>query len=56
MDKIVRFLILAIVEAVLINELLKIMGSGLAKSLLEVGLLVAGIIGIPYIFIRMSKS
>ena len=56
MDRVVRFVILVIVEAALINELLKLLDSGLAKSILEGGLLIAGIIGIPYIFIRMLKG
>jgi hypothetical protein len=55
-DRVVRFLILVVVEAVLVNELLKLMNSGLAKSIFEAGLLVASIIGIPYIFIRMLKG
>jgi hypothetical protein len=47
---------MGIVEGVLINELLKLIEGGLPKFIIEAGLLVVGIIGIPYIFIRMLKG
>ena len=54
--QIVAFIGGAVLEGLLINELLKLIQAGLGKYMLEVGLLVAGIIGVAYFVFRLLNS
>jgi len=54
--QIVAFIGGGVLEGLLINELLKLIQASLAKYILEVGLLVAGIIGVAYLVIRLLNS